>query len=554
MKGNALTIWKKYNGIALKIAGLAAVWLLSAVLVYYWRVFYYLDARGVAWPVLTAAVAAVGTALYAVCLAAARWVHGFAGRAAVCLAVCGLLYVFCNPPLQVPDETSHFLRSYSISQGHLDFDADRVYPEDVSRLVEAFPGAWVNAHTSSGMRENDAGEEAYYTTAGYALKQYGEDGAVQGFADGFARYFSGEPAEEPAAEPLNLVIFPYLAAAAGIALARLVGFSALGCFYAGRIANLLVYVLLAWLALRRLKRFRPMFLAVLALPMSLYMAASYNYDAILLGCYAWAATWFFTSEAEPVENRDLAAFLAVFLVMNAIKPWINLLWLAALWCVPKKNWKARLPRWALALAAVAAAVCLSRFVDWYGVAMRVNYPEIGRQMEGADMLGQLRFVLANPLRYLAVLAGTLYENRFFVGQLGLFGALDLPIEAINLLSPLALLLGAVLSAPDAKALRPRRAAGLGAWALVYGAGAITAMYITWTPVGMVRVIGLQARYFLPVFLLLGAACAVPLDRVLVPQTDGTGARRAALGAGWLLAVLGALLLWQHCFIGPVYTI
>lgn len=404
------------------------------------------------------------------------------------------------------------------------------------------------------MRENADGETEYYTTAGYALKQYGEDGAVQGFADGFARYFSGEPAEEPAAEPLNLVIFPYLAAAAGIALARLVGFSALGCFYAGRIANLAVYVLLAWLALRRLKRFRPLFLAVLALPMSLYMAASYNYDAILLGCYAWAATWFFTGETEPVENRDLAAFLAVFLVMNAIKPWINLLWLAALWCVPRKNWKARLPRWALALAAVAAAVCLSRFVDWYGVAMRVNYPEIGRQMAGADMLAQLRFVLANPLRYLAVLAGTLYENRFFVGQLGLFGALDLPIEAINLLSPLALLLGAALSAPDAKALRPRRAAGLAVWALVYGAGAITAMYITWTPVGMVRVIGLQARYFLPVFLLLGAAGAVPLGRALAPQTDGTAAGRLALGAGWLLAALGALLLWQHCFIGPVYTI
>ena len=39
-------------------------------------------------------------------------------------------------------------------------------------------------------------------------------------------------------------------------------------------------------------------------------------------------------------------------------------------------------------------------------------------------------------------------------------------------------------------------------ALVYAAGAMAAMYITYTPVGMVRIVGLQARYFLCVWLEL----------------------------------------------------
>ena len=255
-----------------------------------------------------------------------------------------------------------------------------------------------------------------------------------------------------------------------------------------------------------------------------------------------------------VTDRSLAAFLAVFLVMNTIKPWINLLWLAALWCVPRKNWQPRLRRWLAVLLALAAAVCISRFVDWYGAAFRSGYPEIGRQMADADMLGQLKFVLSNPLRYAAVVVGTLYENRLFLGQLGVFGALDLPIELVNLLSPLALGLGAVLSVPQPGQMTLRRTAGLGLWAAVYAVGAMTAIYITWTPVGMVRVIGLQARYFLPAFLLLGAALAGLLSRAGIRREDPAAAQRTALGALGLFAALGALLLWQHYFIGPVYTI
>ena len=68
-------------------------------------------------------------------------------RRAFCCAACVRL---CNPPMQTPDETDHYLRTYAISMGRFDFDAQRGYPEDVDELVAAFPGAWVNAHTSAG--------------------------------------------------------------------------------------------------------------------------------------------------------------------------------------------------------------------------------------------------------------------------------------------------------------------------------------------------------------------------------------------------------------------
>ncbi|MCI2047014.1 MAG: DUF2142 domain-containing protein [Faecalibacterium sp.] len=537
---------------ALLAGGFLAVEALAAALVYFWRVFYYLDARGIAWLPLTAAVCGIAAALYAAAALTVRFAKGFAARAAVCVFLCGLLFVFVNPPLQVPDETLHFLRAYSISEGHFDFDAARAYPEDVSRLAAAFPGAWVNAHTSQGMRAAENGETEVYDSTGYALKQYGESGAVGGIADGFTRYFSGQAAEKEATEPLSFVILPYLASAAGMALSHLFGLGALGALYGGRIANLAVYALLCWLTLRGLKRYKPLFLAVMLLPMSLYMAASCNYDAILLGCYWLLASYFFR---EALDDAALWQYLAVFLITNTIKPWINLLWLAALWCIPKAGWRAKLKRWQLALLCLVPAVLISRFVDWYGIAFRVHYPEIGRTIEGADQLPQLKFILSNPLRYAAVLLGTLYENRFFIGQLGVFGALDLPIEVLNVTGPAMLAAGAAISAPRPEtAQRLRVSAAVGGWAVVYAAAAMTAMYITYTPVGMVRVIGLQARYFLPAFLLLGTVLAAALGRALAPQKDLRKAQGCAFWLFGLYAVGGALLLWQHYFIGPVYTI
>ena len=46
-----------------------------------------------------------------------------------------MLFAFANPPMQTPDETDHYLRTYAISMGRFDFDAQRGYPEDVDELV-----------------------------------------------------------------------------------------------------------------------------------------------------------------------------------------------------------------------------------------------------------------------------------------------------------------------------------------------------------------------------------------------------------------------------------
>ena len=532
------------------VAGVLAV-LVGVAWAYYWRVFYYLDSRAAPVPVTAgcvlaclAAVAAVGILHYGL--------RSFAARATACIAVCGLLFAFANPPLQTPDESEHFLRTYAISMGRFDFDADRTYPDDVAALYNAFPGAWVNAHTSAGVAEDEkTGEAEPYNTAGYALKQQGEDGRVQSVADSFAEYLN-TPDPTPVREPVSFMVLPFLPGAVGMFVARLFGLGALGCLYAGRIANLAVYTALCGLALRRAQKFRPAFLCVMLLPVSLWMGASLSYDSALLACYylmlaqLTRRTW---------TTGDAAIYAAACVWVNVAKPYINLLWAFLPLILLREAFCAKGRRWHWVGGMLVASLAVTRFVEWYGTAFRYNYGTVGR-MGGEDVnqLEQLLFILKNPLRYLAVLLGTLYENDFFVGQLGLFGWKDLPIAFLSLTGPVLLLIAAVLSAGRGQSITRRRVVPLAVFGAVYAVGMMTAMYITYTPVSMVRIVGLQTRYFLPVILLAVMLLAAPLRRALTANLSHRKAERWALRLFAPCAALGAVLLFQHYFIGPIATI
>ena len=347
-------------------------------------------------------------------------------------------------------------------------------------------------------------------------------------------------------------MLPFLPGALGMAAARLLGLGALGCLYGGRLGNLLAYTAICWLALRQAQKYRPALLGVMLLPLSLFMGGSLSYDATLLACYYLMIALLLRGDW---TTSTAVLYLAACTFVSVAKPYLNLLWVPLVLLVPLHAWHARGRRWQWTLGCLAGALAAAAATETYGRVMRHNYPVIARQ--GGEAVGgmeQLIFVLSNPLRSMATFWGTLCENEFFIGQLGVFGWKDLPIQALNLLGPVMLLGAALLCAPQTPALGRRRCAGLGVFAALYGLGAIAAMYITYTPVAMVRVVGLQARYFLPVFLVLVLLAAPLLRRLLVPALPAARAECLAVPLFGAHALFGAVLLFQHYFVGPFYTI
>lgn len=126
---------------------------------------------------------------------------------------------------------------------------------------------------------------------------------------------------------------------------------------------------------------------------------------------------------------------------------------------------------------------------------------------------------------------------------------------MNLTGPLVLLLAALLAAAQPKRADAfptrRRVGGVALLALVYAAGAMAAMYITYTPVGMVRIVGLQARYFLCVWLALLPALAVLLRKTIRPAITEEKVEAAITPLCACYAVLAlccssSTTLWGRC--------
>jgi len=253
-----------------------------------------------------------------------------------------------------------------------------------------------------------------------------------------------------------------------------------------------------------------------------------------------------------LSNYDITLFAFAFIMVNAVKPWINLLWIVVLLMLPNYRWKSRIKKSKTLLLIMLLTLLAIFVVEWYGQTFRVDFSD-GRMLGNTvDMMGQLSFVLHHIPRTFMVLLGTLYENTLYLNKLGTFGALDLEIPLIGVISPMMLTMGAALNEHESRKLTLQNTAGWGALALIYIGGVLTAQYITYTPVGMVRVLGVQVRYLLPAFLILFLLLSKLFSRVRENVWFGNVIKRNF----WLIicvcfALLAAVLLAQHYYIGPV---
>ena len=391
--------------------------------------------------------------------------------------ISGVCFALVTPPNQVPDEPSHYMRSYAMGMGDFHFDQQQEWPNDVYLLMEAFPVAYRNGYPA-------------------------ENG--NSILDRFEIYFDSVESGK-VGEAVGIIIFqiiPYLPQALGVFIGRLFGADALVCYYLARVMNLAFYSFCCYVALSWAKRFRMMLFAIMAMPLTLFIAASCNNDSMLFGLMFIV---FSTVLCDKFSKKQAIAFAASFAVLCTSKASYIVFILLALLMVDKEKWNIRLKKWQY--FAIAAA---SLFVVYQGMGLLVgllsNYGEIPRTMEDSNPSAQLMFVLSNPLRYLVVFLDTLRNNSFFLSSGGLLGWIDVDIKVVSFATPIMLLWATAKNAPllGKKDLN-RMLVFLATTILTYGV-VLTGMYLTWTPVTLPQVIGIQMRYLLPgVFGLLLAA-------------------------------------------------
>lgn len=426
----------------------------------------------------------------------------------------GLLYLLVLPPLSAPDEISHYISAYQLSNhmmgteanyktGHVMVRAEDWFIEDVQGNYQYQMDGEIMVFSEEG--EGESGilgqtltEETYRTIHATGFFQHVDRG-------GGKTAVSTYP-------PVVTTPLAYVSQAVGVTAARLLNMNSLGLLYLGRLFNLLFFVGVTTLAMKRMPFGKEVLFGVALLPMTLHLSASFSYDVMLM-----AGLFYFTAccldlayVRERVRLVDVAV-LALIMVVTGPCKMVYAVFMGLCLLIPVRKfggWS----RWAMSAAVVALAWGISMvMVNSQTIASYATETEayVAWAGEAGYSLGML---LHNPMLLVRMFYNTvLWQAEYY--HLTMIGAylgnldtvLDVPYLVVALLTGCLLALAFRKPGENVVVTGGRR---IWIWVLCLACAGATmlSMLIAWTPVSSPVISGVQGRYFLPFLPVLLLTC------------------------------------------------
>lgn len=474
------------------------------------------------------AVAAIG-ALLSGRLVLPRKAGGKAVRLETVFAAAVLLfgigYLCVLPPLSAPDEVKHYISAYQLSNRMMGLPAPgedgkvRVREEDW--FAEDSTGEYQPYLAEGGALATDEDgadgakvlgqtltEETYRLIHEKGLSGWEEPLRVGDAAGSGTGGAAGSGLALSNHQPVVTTPFGYLMPALGITLARLLGLNSLGLLYLGRLMNLLMYTVAAFLAMRRLPFGKEVLFGVGLLPMTIHLSASYSYDVLILAgiFYFTAHCLYLAYEAERVRPADVLILAAVMAVAGPCKM-VYAVFMGLCLLIPVRKFGGW-GRWALSAACVLGAWVLAMvLVNSQTIASYATETE--NYISWADEAGfSLTMLLHQPVKLFQMFYNTIiwqaeYWHLTMIG--GYLGHVDVVLDVPYLVVILftVCLLGLTFRKPgDTLILTGGKRIWI--WVLCAACAGATmfSMLLAWTPVSSRIICGVQGRYFLPFLPIL----------------------------------------------------
>lgn len=440
----------------------------------------------------------------------------------------GLLYLFVLPPMSAPDEISHYLTAYDLSSRMLGRPARA---EDGHVLVRAEDWFLEDAHGSYLVDENgpylsavgiDSEDETGVVLFGQKVTQDTyrmiHEILIEGKETPQQREFGKSKAGREMLAvsmhpPVNTTPAAYLPQAVGIAIARLLCLDSLKLAYLGRLCNLLFFVGITWLALKRMPFGREVLFGVAMLPMTLHLSASFSYDVMILaGMFLLTAVCMdLAYRQERVRARDVALLAVIMAACGPCKmiyaPMMGLCLL-----IPAKKfggWK----RWLAAAAVVAAAFTAAMVLVNGAIILRYATVEAGSALTSDGKAGySLTLLIHQPRLLLQMFYNTVVHqlDEYHLTMVGaMLGNLDPQMNVpylVVVFFTLGLLMLALRVPGESMMVTGGRRIWIFAVCAACAAAAMLSMLIACTPQGSLVIEGVQGRYFLPFLPALLLAC------------------------------------------------
>ncbi len=283
-----------------------------------------------------------------------------------------------------------------------------------------------------------------------------------------------------------------------MAVARFLGADFLGQMLAGRIGNVVLYALLCYFAIKKLKSGKVLMSIIALLPTSLFLSASYSYDTWVTGFVFLGMAYFIRELQEPrklAKTKNTVIMCACFGVACIPKAIYAPLLLLPFF-IHKENFKEYKKRYFGICAAMLALLLLFFAVKSLGIVSGTGDTRGG----AVNPMEQIGLILGDPLRYAKILFGFLKE--YFAPHNADQYMLHFAYAGIGKgkVIILLLLMVAFLSDKDKDVNTDYK------WyirtvtvCMFFGISVLiaTSMYVAFTPVGSEVINGCQPRYMIP---------------------------------------------------------
>lgn len=295
------------------------------------------------------------------------------------------------------------------------------------------------------------------------------------------------------------ISLPHLASGVFIAVARMFGASFEVKYNLGRLAYLLLYSLICYFAIKKIKSGKMILATICLFPTNLFLATNYAYDWFVTG-FTILGTAYFVSELQepdkPISIKDTVIMCVAF-VLGALPKMVYII-LMAMTLFMRKNWlsKKETKRYYFILASI--------FLALFTYFIVTTLIKIGGQGDtrGGDVnpTGQLSAILSEPFAYIKLLFKFLSQYlsigtmREYISHFAYLGIGKYWVAIACLLAFVSL-----TDASEKVSFKiPLYMRGLAVLLFVGMAALIsTALYIYFTPVNYWTVLGCQPRYITP---------------------------------------------------------
>lgn len=280
-------------------------------------------------------------------------------------------------------------------------------------------------------------------------------------------------------------------------------------FKLGRLGNLLIYVLVMALAIRKMPVGKGILAFIGLMPAPMMLAGVYSYDPTVTAFTALSCAYMLESmlnQERRLSIKDFAIIMGTFFWGCRIKAVYAPLILMG-FLIPADRFETKKKRnWMRAGFAAMFLLMMASFV----LPVLISPSETGDLRGGATSeAGQMTYVLGQPLAYAAVLFKNIFASfpSYVLGE-GVFGTLG-HLGTISFPWLLYAASAAVILTDTGSACGKTLTKCQRVWIfLLAGACAVlvwTSMYIAFTPPGNTYIEGVQGRYYLPFLFLVWLA-------------------------------------------------